>query len=132
MTREVSARQVLYGTPMPVATATLDRHLADPFGAIWLPLRDDRRVRLLDLRTRVRVSDVIGAALIAAVSSVVGSVLTFVTIGAPVRWGSLFVVPILAGGAGHNASAPYRHGLHALGAIDRRHACVVSAVGGMY
>jgi hypothetical protein len=40
--REVSARQVLYGTPMPVATATLDRHLADPFGAIWLPLRDDR------------------------------------------------------------------------------------------
>ncbi len=49
--REVSARQVLYGTPMPVATATLDRHLADPFGAIWLPLRDDRRVRLLDLRT---------------------------------------------------------------------------------
>jgi hypothetical protein len=49
--REVSARQVLYGTPMPVATATLDRHLADPFGPIWLPLRADRRVRLLDLRT---------------------------------------------------------------------------------
>jgi hypothetical protein len=48
--REVSARQVLYGTPIPVATATLDRHLADPFGAIWLPLHGDRRVRLLDLR----------------------------------------------------------------------------------
>jgi len=49
--REASARQVLGGTPMPVATATLDRHLADPFGAIWLPLHGDRRVRLIDLRT---------------------------------------------------------------------------------
>jgi hypothetical protein len=41
---------VLGGTAMPVATATLDRHLADPFGPIWLPLDRDRRVRLIDLR----------------------------------------------------------------------------------
>ena len=50
--REASARLVLGGTAMPVATATLDRHLADPFGAIWLPLDADRRVRLVDLRNR--------------------------------------------------------------------------------
>jgi hypothetical protein len=50
--REASARQVLGGTPMPVATATLERHLGDPFGPIWLPLRADRRVRLIDLGTR--------------------------------------------------------------------------------
>jgi len=50
--REASARAVLGGTAMPVATATLDRHLADPFGAIWLPLDGDRRVRLMDLRSR--------------------------------------------------------------------------------
>jgi len=49
--REASARLVLGGTAMPVATATLDRHLADPVGAIWLPLGGDRRVRLIDLRT---------------------------------------------------------------------------------
>jgi len=52
--REASARQVLGGTSMPVATATLDRHLADPFGATWLPLDGDRRVRLIDLRSRRR------------------------------------------------------------------------------
>jgi hypothetical protein len=34
---------------MPVATATIDQHLADPFGAIWLPLHADRRVRVADL-----------------------------------------------------------------------------------
>ena len=50
--REASARVVLGGTAMPVATATFDRHLADPFGAIWLPLDGDRRVRLVDLRSR--------------------------------------------------------------------------------
>lgn len=48
--REASARPVLGGTAMPVATATLDRHLANPLGAIWLPLDDDRRFCLLDLR----------------------------------------------------------------------------------
>jgi hypothetical protein len=50
--REASARHVLGGTPMPVATATLERHLADPFGAIWLPVDADRRVRLLELSRR--------------------------------------------------------------------------------
>jgi hypothetical protein len=34
---------------MPVATATIGQHLADPFGAIWLPLDADRRVRVIDL-----------------------------------------------------------------------------------
>ncbi len=52
--REASARYVLGGTPMPVATATLDRHLADPFGAVWLSLDGDRRVRLIDLRSQRR------------------------------------------------------------------------------
>jgi Replication-relaxation len=52
--REASARHVLSGTTMPVATATLDRHLAEPFGAIWLRLDGDRRVRLTDLRNRAR------------------------------------------------------------------------------
>jgi hypothetical protein len=50
--REASARRALGGTAMPVATATLDRHLADPLGAIWLPLDGDRRVCLLDLGDR--------------------------------------------------------------------------------
>ena len=52
--REASARLVLGGTAMLVATATLDRHLAHPVGAIWLPLDGDRRVRLIDLRNRRR------------------------------------------------------------------------------
>jgi hypothetical protein len=52
--REASARLVLGGTAMPVATATFDRHLADPLGAIWLPLDGDRRVRLIDLGSRER------------------------------------------------------------------------------
>jgi hypothetical protein len=50
--REANARRVLGGTAMPVATATLDRHLADPFGAIWLPLDADRRARVVDLGNR--------------------------------------------------------------------------------
>jgi hypothetical protein len=36
---------------MPVATSALERHLADPFGAIWLPLGSDRRVGLIDFMT---------------------------------------------------------------------------------
>jgi Replication-relaxation len=50
--REANARLVLGGTAMPVATATLDRHLADPFGAIWLPLDADRRIRIVNLGNR--------------------------------------------------------------------------------
>jgi Replication-relaxation len=53
--REVSARHVLGGTPMPVATATLDRHLASPLGPNWLTLDGDRRLRLADL-SRWRVA----------------------------------------------------------------------------
>jgi len=52
--RESSACLVLGGTAMPVATATLDRHFADPFSAIWLPLDGDGRIRLIDLRNRRR------------------------------------------------------------------------------
>lgn len=47
--REASTRPVLGGTPMPVATATLDRHLADPLGPNWVPIHGDRRLRLADL-----------------------------------------------------------------------------------
>ncbi|HEY3213237.1 MAG TPA: replication-relaxation family protein [Actinomycetota bacterium] len=50
--REASARRVLGGTPMPVATATLDRHLNDPLGPNWLLVGGDRRLRLTDLPTR--------------------------------------------------------------------------------
>ena len=47
--REASARHVLGGTPMPVVTATLDRHLASPLGPNWLPLDGDRRLRLAEI-----------------------------------------------------------------------------------
>jgi len=50
--REASARHVLGGTAMSRATATLDRHLVDPFGSVWQPLDGDRRIRLIDLRSR--------------------------------------------------------------------------------
>jgi hypothetical protein len=49
--REASARSVLGGTAMPVATATLGHHLEDPFGAIWLPLDADRRVAIVHLQS---------------------------------------------------------------------------------
>lgn len=51
--REASARRVLGGTPMPVATATLERHLADPLGLNWLLIDGDRRVRLAQLPHRM-------------------------------------------------------------------------------
>ena len=47
--REQSARQVLASPGLRVATATLDRHLADPLGGVWRPLGVDRRLRLIDL-----------------------------------------------------------------------------------
>lgn len=50
--REASARSVLGGTAIRVATATLERHLADPLGVIWLLLDGDRRVCLVDLQDR--------------------------------------------------------------------------------
>ena len=49
--REASARHVLGGTAMPVATATLTHHLADPLGSIWLPLDADRRVPIVHLQS---------------------------------------------------------------------------------
>jgi hypothetical protein len=50
--REASARRVLGGTPMPVATATFDRHLSNPLGPNWLLMTGDRRLRLRDLPPR--------------------------------------------------------------------------------
>jgi hypothetical protein len=50
--REASARRVLGGTPMPVATATLGRHLGDPLGPNWLLIDGARRIRLHDLPRR--------------------------------------------------------------------------------
>jgi hypothetical protein len=50
--REASARRALGGTPMPVATATLARHLNDPLGPNWLLIDGDRRERLDDLPPR--------------------------------------------------------------------------------
>jgi hypothetical protein len=52
--REASARLVLGGVAMAVATATLERHLADPLGANWLPLRGDRRLHLFALTVGAR------------------------------------------------------------------------------
>ena len=52
--REASARRVLGGTPMPVATGTFDRHLNDPLGSNWLLVDGDRRIRVSDLRRRTR------------------------------------------------------------------------------
>lgn len=60
---------------MPVATATLDRHLADPFGSTrWGSARRPHGFP----GPEPRMSDVLAAALIAAFSSVTGSVLTFI------------------------------------------------------
>jgi hypothetical protein len=50
--REASARAVLGGTPMRVATATIDRHMDDPLGPNWLLLGGDRRLNLADLPRR--------------------------------------------------------------------------------
>jgi Replication-relaxation len=50
--REASARRVIGGTPMPVATATFDRHLSDPLGPNWLLVDGDRRIRVGDMRRR--------------------------------------------------------------------------------
>jgi hypothetical protein len=47
--REQSAREVLFRPRLGVATTTLERHLGDPLGPVWRPVRGDRRVDLLDL-----------------------------------------------------------------------------------
>jgi Replication-relaxation len=47
--REASARRVLGGTLMPVATATLHRHQIGPLAPNWLLIDGDRRSRLAEL-----------------------------------------------------------------------------------
>jgi hypothetical protein len=47
--REMTARMVLGGTGLLVATTTPDRHWGAPLGKAWRPIRADRRVRLIDL-----------------------------------------------------------------------------------
>lgn len=47
--RETRAREALEGSRFILATTSLDRHAADPLGAVWRPLRADYRVRLIDL-----------------------------------------------------------------------------------
>jgi len=47
--REARAREALDGSRFIVATTSLDRHVADPLGAVWRPLREDYRVTLADL-----------------------------------------------------------------------------------
>lgn len=51
--REASARRALRACPIGVATATLDRHISDPFEANWLPLWSTQRVKLLDLPAEI-------------------------------------------------------------------------------
>jgi hypothetical protein len=47
--REQSAREVLGHPGVYVATTSLERHRADPLGAVWRPVGVDRRVRICDL-----------------------------------------------------------------------------------
>lgn len=48
--RETSARRSLISCRrFTVATTTLERHMADPFGPNWLPLRAERRLSLFEL-----------------------------------------------------------------------------------
>ncbi|MCA1839900.1 MAG: replication-relaxation family protein [Actinobacteria bacterium] len=49
--REISARSALYACGIPVATATLDRHIADPLGRNWLSLEGDERCSILEVPT---------------------------------------------------------------------------------
>ena len=47
--REQSAREVLGHPGVSVATTSLERHRADPLGAVWRPVGVDRRVRIGEL-----------------------------------------------------------------------------------
>lgn len=47
--REARAREALDGSRFVLATTSLDRHVADPLGTVWRPLRANHRVRLPDL-----------------------------------------------------------------------------------
>jgi hypothetical protein len=47
--REQSAREVFGHPGVSVATTSAERHLGDPLGVVWRPVREDLRVRLIDL-----------------------------------------------------------------------------------
>jgi hypothetical protein len=48
--REVRARSALGQLPgFVLATSTLGRHRCDPLGPIWLPVKESRRLSLLEL-----------------------------------------------------------------------------------
>lgn len=47
--REHSAMPALRSRCLIVATSTLERHLSDPFGLNWLPIQEERRVKLLEI-----------------------------------------------------------------------------------
>lgn len=49
--REISARKALHPCGIAIATATLDRHIADPLGRNWLPLGADERCTILGVPT---------------------------------------------------------------------------------
>lgn len=54
--RERSAMPALRSRSLIVATATLERHLAHPLGPNWLPIAEERRVKLLEIPTPAEVS----------------------------------------------------------------------------
>jgi hypothetical protein len=60
--REVNARPLLRLSRNSVATTTLQRHLADPLGPVWRPVRQDSRVRLIDLARPVEAEEPRGSA----------------------------------------------------------------------
>lgn len=49
--RERSAMPALWSRRLIVATSTLEKHLADPLGSNWLPIAEERRVKLLEIPT---------------------------------------------------------------------------------
>jgi hypothetical protein len=63
---------------MPIATATFDRHLSDPLGPNWLLVEGPPNPGQRPTAEEHHVSDVLAAAIIAALASVVGSLLTFI------------------------------------------------------
>lgn len=50
--REAEARRHLHNAGMTVATTTLSSAMTDPLGAIWLPIRGERRSSIVDLLFR--------------------------------------------------------------------------------
>jgi hypothetical protein len=48
-TREVAARKVLRACGIAIASTSLDRHMSDPLGPIWLPITNGRRLPLMEV-----------------------------------------------------------------------------------